>query len=154
MTFYVGDKVWWTGEERYGVPAKESTVAGEGRARQDGRFWYPIITTRPATKTLPVISTLDHEVSEEELVKWRDDPQGLASATRVAAYKGAAKEPARRLVRRQQMASLLQEMQHNQETIDLLNAQSHEMIQQYEVLRLEEQFLDLERDYDIESSWG
>ena len=154
MTFYVGDKVWWTGEEIYGVQAKESVIAGGGRGRQDGRFWYSIITTQPATKITPVISTLDHEVPEDALVKWRDDPQGLASAARVAAYKAAAKAPARRLVRRQQMTNLLQEMGHNQETIDLLNAQSHEMIQQYEVLRLEEKFLDLDGDYESENSWG
>jgi hypothetical protein len=52
------------------------------------------------------------------------------------------------------MASLLQEMQHNQETVDLLNAQSQEIAQDYEALRLEEQFLDLERDYETENSWG
>ena len=137
-----------------GEPSKESTVAGEGRVRQDGRFWYPIITTWPATKAALVISTLDHEVPEEDLVRWRDDPQGLASADRVFSYKQAAKEPARRLARRQQMASLLQEMGHNQETIDLLNAQSREMTLSYETLRLEEQFLDLERDYETENSWG
>ena len=152
MLFYEGDKVWWTGEEKYGVLAKESIVGGAGRAR-DGRFWYPLTTAQPATKITAVSLTLDHEVPEDELVKWREDPERAASAVRVAAYKQAAREPARRLARRQQMASLEQEMTHNRETIYLLAAQNREMSQTYEELRREEQFLDLDGDYDTEKFW-